>query len=54
MKIRLLTTKGLMMLKHYNPFLDILPSIDVHGFNRDMIRYILNDFINDNSSTWKR
>ena len=37
-----------MKLKRYNPFLDILPRIDVHGFSRDMIVYILNDFINDN------
>ncbi len=36
------------MLKRYNPFLDILPRIDVHGFSRDMIRCVLNDFINDN------
>ena len=36
------------MHKCYNPFLDILPTIDVHGYNRDMIKYILNDFINDN------
>lgn len=40
--------KGLMKLKRYNPFLDILPRIDVHGFSRDMIVYVLNDFINDN------
>ena len=39
---------GLMMLKDYNPFLNILPSIDLHGLNRDMVNYILNDFINDN------
>lgn len=36
------------MLKHYNPFLDILPKIDVHGYNRDMIKFVLDDFINDN------
>lgn len=36
------------MLKHYNPFLDILPKIDVHGYNRDMIKFVLEDFINDN------
>lgn len=36
------------MAKVYNPFLDILPSIDVHGYNRDMIKYTLDSFINDN------
>ena len=36
------------MSKHYNPFLSILPHLDVHGYNRDMIKYILSDFINDN------
>lgn len=36
------------MSKHYNPFLDILPHIDVHGFNRDMIKFVLDDFISDN------
>ena len=39
---------GLMMLINYDPFLNNLPIIDVHWYNRDMIRYILNDFINDN------
>lgn len=32
----------------YNPFLNILPTIDLHGYNRDMVKYIINDFINDN------
>ena len=36
------------MSKHYNPFLDILPKMDVHGFSRDMIICVLNDFINEN------
>ena len=35
-------------MKDYNPFFNILPKIDVHGYNRDMIKYVLNDFINDN------
>ena len=35
-------------MKNYNPFLNILPTIDVHGYNRDMIKYVLDDFINDN------
>ena len=36
------------MVKSYNPFLDILPTIDVHGYNRDMIKCILDEFICDN------
>jgi len=39
---------GLIMGKTYNPFLDILPNIDVHGYNRDMIKYTLDIFIKDN------
>ena len=39
---------GLIMSKTFNPFLDILPSIDVHGYNRDMIKCILDEFIRDN------
>ena len=36
------------MGKVYNPFLDILPNIDVHGFNRDMMQYVVDSFIKDN------
>ena len=36
------------MGKVHNPFLDILPCIDVHGYNRDMIKYTLDIFIKDN------
>lgn len=32
----------------FNPFLDILPKVDVHGYNRDMMPYVLETFINDN------
>lgn len=32
----------------YNPFLNILPTIDLHGYSRDMVRYVVTDFINDN------
>ena len=35
-------------MKNYNPFLNLLPTIDVHGYNRDMIRCVLNEFIRDN------
>lgn len=37
-----------MKLKSYNPFLNILPTIDVHGYARDMIKFTLNEFISDN------
>lgn len=37
-----------MKLKSYDPFLNLLPTIDVHGYNRDMIRCVLNEFISDN------
>ena len=36
------------MSKDYNPFLNMLPTIDIHGLNRDMVKSILDDFINDN------
>ena len=32
----------------YNPFLNILPTIDLHGYRRDMVKYVVTDFINDN------
>lgn len=31
-----------------NPFLNILPSLDLHGYTREMIFVPINDFINDN------
>lgn len=31
-----------------NPFLDILPTIDVHGYTSDLVIYPINEFINDN------
>ena len=37
-----------LKLKSYDPFLSILPTIDVHGFTRDMIKCVLNEFIGDN------
>ena len=36
------------MDKFYDPFLNTIPNIDIHGLNRDMVSTILNDFINDN------
>ena len=31
-----------------NIFLNILPSLDLHGYTRDMIEVLINDFITDN------
>ncbi|MDD4706238.1 MAG: Smr/MutS family protein [Bacilli bacterium] len=31
-----------------NPFLNILPQIDVHGYTADLVVYPISDFINDN------
>ena len=36
------------MFHSYNPFLNILPKMDLHGYNRDMVKYMLDVFINDN------
>ena len=35
-------------MKNYDPFLNLLPKIDVHGYSRDMINCVLDEFINDN------
>lgn len=31
-----------------SPFLNILPSIDVHGHTRETVYFVVSDFINDN------
>lgn len=31
-----------------SPFLNILPSLDVHGFTRETVYYPVSDFVNDN------
>ena len=36
------------MGKFYNPFLSILPEIDIHGLHRDMVKCVLDEFIKDN------
>lgn len=36
------------MDKFYNPFLSILPEIDIHGLHRDMVRCVVDNFIKDN------
>ena len=35
-------------MKNYDPFLNLLPKFDVHGYSRDMIKYVLDSFIKDN------
>lgn len=36
------------MYKNIDPFMKILPQLDVHGFTRDTVMTVVNDFINDN------
>lgn len=36
------------MYKNIDPFLHILPQLDVHGFTEDTVMTVVNDFINDN------
>lgn len=37
-----------------DPFINILPSIDLHGYSRDLIYTPVNDFINDNLKLGKK
>lgn len=38
-----------MIIKHFeDPFLNILPKLDLHGETRDTIRFLILDFININ------
>ena len=36
------------MYKPIDPFIEILPQLDVHGFTYDTVMTVVNDFINDN------
>ena len=36
------------MKPYSSPFLNILPTIDVHGHTRETVYYVVSDFINDN------
>lgn len=36
------------MDKFKDPFLNILPTLDVHGYTEDMVMCVVNEFINDN------
>lgn len=42
------------MFKKKDPFLDILPQLDVHGYTEDTVMTVVNDFINDNFKMGKR
>lgn len=42
------------MYKNIDPFLKILPQLDVHGFTEDTVMTVVNDFINDNYKLRKR
>lgn len=39
---------------HHDPFLNVLPSIDVHGYTRDTVYVPISDFINDNLKLGKK
>ena len=36
------------MYKNIDPFIKILPQLDVHGYTEDIVMTVVNDFINDN------
>lgn len=36
------------MYKPIDPFIEILPKLDVHGYTEDTVMVPVNDFINDN------
>lgn len=36
------------MYKNVDPFIKILPQLDVHGYTEDIVMTVVNDFINDN------
>ena len=42
------------MYKKIDPFLKILPQLDVHGYTEDTVMTVVNDFINDNFKMRKR
>lgn len=35
------------MYKNIDPFLNLLPQLDVHGFTEDTVMTVVNEFIND-------
>jgi DNA-nicking Smr family endonuclease len=42
------------MFKPIDPFLKILPQLDVHGYTEDTVMTVVNDFINDNYKLRKK
>lgn len=42
------------MLMKGSPFLNILPSLDVHGYTRETVYVPVSDFINDNIKLGKK
>lgn len=42
------------MYKNIDPFIKILPQLDVHGYTEDTVMTVVNDFINDNFKMRKR
>ncbi|MDE5630795.1 MAG: Smr/MutS family protein [Bacilli bacterium] len=41
------------MYKRIDPFIEILPQLDVHGFTEDTVMTVVNDFINDNYKLYR-
>lgn len=42
------------MYKPIDPFMKILPQLDVHGYTEDTVMTVVNDFINDNIKLRRR
>ena len=42
------------MYKKFDPFIDTLPQLNVHGEYRDTVMTVVNDFINDNYKMRKK
>ncbi|MCX4248201.1 MAG: Smr/MutS family protein [Bacilli bacterium] len=42
------------MYKKIDPFIKILPQLDVHGFTEDTVMTVVNEFINDNYKLKRR
>jgi DNA mismatch repair protein MutS2 len=42
------------MYKNIDPFMKILPQLDVHGYTEDTVMTVVNDFINDNYKLRRR
>lgn len=42
------------MYRKIDPFIKILPQLDVHGFTEDTVMTVVNEFINDNYKLKRR